>query len=334
MAVTQAEIAKVVGVSQTIVSDVIHGRVRGRVRPETRQRILAAARQMGYRPNALAQALRLRQSRQIVYLSVHDESREFPILREADLAGVAKALRIDGYRLLIEIANDAEREVTVLTEMIGSGICDGGILRAYRGSDQLWEELSEIREPVVVIGQCPHPTLTSVAHDVPAFMTQAVEHLKGLGHDRIGLVIDPVYDVYHRLLLETWRKATGEGDPARWQVERTGRNEVMRVVKDWLAEPDGPTAIVSVNDACTLGTAAALRSAGRTLGRDFDLHGISGGDYNGIHEPGTWISALDMDAVGSRAARELLAMLDGKPGPGPVRLPAPLVQITYDTLST
>jgi LacI family transcriptional regulator len=318
MAVTQTEIAKVVGVSQTIVSDVLHGRARGRVRPETRQRILSTARQLGYRPNALAQALRMRQSRQIVYLATLDETMEFPALRESDLAGVAKTLRQQGYRLLIEIAKTTEQEANVLSEMIATGICDGGILRVYRGSEQLWKDLLEISEPIVLIGQCPHPDLASIAHDAPGLISQAIKHLNDLGHTLIGLVVPPVHDVYHELAIGAWRNQVGPAE--KWFAVGEHRRDIADLIAPWLADPNGPTAIIAMNPACVLGATTSIRESGKILGRDIDLHAVDDLSSRWTYEPGIWFSGLDMDAVGIHAAKAMISMLEGSPNPGPIRL--------------
>jgi len=318
MAVTQSQIARAVGVSQTIVSDVLHGRLRGRVRPDTRQRILSTARELGYRPNALAQALRMRQSRQIVYLATLDETKEFPALRESDLAGVAKTLREEGYRLLIEIAKATDMEASVLSEMIATGICDGGVLRVYRGSDQLWDDLSQIPEPIVLIGQCPRTDLTSVAHDAPGLIRGAIDHLQSLGHEQIGLIIAPVHDVYHKLIIDSWRE--GMQDSKRWFAEASHRLDSAHIVSGWLADGCRPTAIVALSPACVLGATSAIRETGLVLGRDIDLHAVDDLATRWYYQPGTWLSGLDMDAVGVCAAQALLALFDGKPKPGPIRL--------------
>ena len=74
MPVSQKDIAREVGVSQAVVSDVLHNHPRARVSLEKRRRILEAAQRLSYHPNASAQALRSRQSHQIAYMTTQGEA--------------------------------------------------------------------------------------------------------------------------------------------------------------------------------------------------------------------------------------------------------------------
>jgi LacI family transcriptional regulator len=329
VAVTQTEIAREAGVSQTIVSDVLQGRVRGRVRPETRERILQTAQRLGYQPNAMAQALRSRQSRQIAYLTSATEAKEFAALRESDLSGVARTLQAQGYRLLIEVPATHERETAALAEMTTAGICDGGVIRAYRGSEALWNALKAIPQPVVVIGQCPDPELPSVAHDLPAIMAAAVQQLIERGHRRLGLIVDGDHGLYQESIIAEWNTLANDHsfDPVRWFSESSSRSHGHALVEEWLSGEDTPTAIISLDTGAALGAAAAIRDKGAKLGKGFDLVVINDIQTEWFYEPGTLFFPLDPETVGVRAAQELLAMLAGGPRPGPIRLTPQMVQI-------
>src|SRR5262245_17792783 len=122
MPATQRDIAREVGVSQVTVSDVLHGRPRGRVSAATRQRIMETARRLGYRPNASAQALRTRQSRQIVYVTTQEADRQFDALGESLIGGLARELAERDYRLLIEVAASPQQEVAALEARVSAGV--------------------------------------------------------------------------------------------------------------------------------------------------------------------------------------------------------------------
>ncbi len=324
MAVTQVEIAKAVGVSQTIVSDVLHGRARGRVKPETRKRILDAARELGYRPNALAQALRFGQSRQIVYLTTSQEAEAFNALQGHDVSGVARTLREHGYRLLIELASSVEAETEVLDELLSGGACDGAIMRVYRGREELWETLRQTSHPVVVIGQCPESDITSVAHDVRQIIQSAVEHLVERGHSKIALLEIERTDLYGEMLSENWQRI-GEihgFDPNRWRQSATTSDVGQQCTAKWLAGSDMPTAMISLNSAAAVGATKAIMATGRTIGQDFDLVTVADRQAKWLFEPGTVFYGTDTEAVGRRAAEAMLSLLSGGKPLGPIRVQA------------
>lgn len=100
MPATQKDVARIAGVSQVVVSDVLRGNPRGRVSAETRWRILEATERLGYRPNSHARALRTRQSRQIAYVITEADVRQHDALGELALSGMAAALYEQEYQPL------------------------------------------------------------------------------------------------------------------------------------------------------------------------------------------------------------------------------------------
>ncbi len=121
MPVTQKDIAEAVGVSQTIVSDVLQGRLRGRVSAQTRQNIQETARRLGYRPNTYARALRTRQTRQVAYLMTEADIRQHCALGELALSAMASALGRQQYQLLIKTIPSQEDALPALQELLDGG---------------------------------------------------------------------------------------------------------------------------------------------------------------------------------------------------------------------
>lgn len=328
MPVTQKDIARAAGVSQTIVSDVLQGRPRGRVSEETRARILAAARELAYRPNALARALRSRKSRQVVYMTTHADVDRFNALGEQIIGGLARGLSERDYRLFIEVVATPDREVPTLREMIASGICDACVVRAIEDQDDVWPDLREIEQPVVVVGQCPDPLLTSIAHDAPGMVRTALAHLVRRGHRRVALVGDPPHTGYHRRIWRAWRaEAEQHGlDPDRWVQEDGGREAIAATVERWLAAPDGPTALLCLDAVAPIGASDAILRSGRRPGDDLDMVVIAPSINAWLYPPGSWYFGTDHAVIGRRAAEELAALLDDRPPTGPVRILPPLLQ--------
>jgi LacI family transcriptional regulator len=328
MPVTQKDIAREAGVSQTVVSDVLQGNTRSRVSTETRGRILAAARKLSYRPNASAQALRSRRSRQIAYLTTRRDADANDALGEQILGAAARALSEAGYRMVLEVASERGGEAGRLEEMLGAGVCDGCIVRSFEDSPELCRELRRLGAPVVVVGQMSDPEITSVAHDVNGMVEKTLAHLKARGHQRIGTIANPRNTRYHQLYEAAWQAGDGTGvDLHTFRFETTDRWEAEAAVASWLRATEPPTAVVCHNQRVGLGASAAIRAAGRRLGTDLDLFLMTTQGADWACDPGAWVLRADTERVGRQAAEELLRLLNGAPSGGPIRLLPEILQL-------
>lgn len=329
MPITQKDIAREVGVSQTVVSDVLQGRPRGRVSPQTRERILDAARRLSYRPNASARALRSRRSHQIAYLLTQGEAEQFDALGEQIIGGVARAVSRQGYRLVLEVARSRDRQAAALEEMLAAGVADACILRSFEDAPEAWKALRRAGCPVVVIGQVSDSEIPSVAHDVPGMVESTLRHLTGRGHRRIGLVTSARATRYHQLYRAAWGQAAPAArvDLNGWRIETDDRYAAEAAAVRWLASEPAPTAIVCHDQRVGMGAAAAARRAGRRIGEDFDLFLMTSGGVDWCCEPGSWCLRTDADRIGQRAAEELLRLLDGGAPRGPIRVLPEVIQL-------
>lgn len=328
MAVTQKDIARRAGVGQSVVSDVLQARVGRRVSEETRQRILHTAEQMGYRPNASAQALRTRRSGQVAFLTTREESAR--VLVETRLSGVAAALTERCYRLTVEVAESPEAVPALLRELAAARACDGCVIRTASADRWDWGAVAESGMPVVVLGRCDDPRLASVALDTPGRMEQALDTLTGRGHRRIGMLLGGRWGGPFQTGSEAaWRDgaARRDLDPDRWFGFAEGRASGEEVVAGWLSDPEPATAVVCLEERAVLGVCKAAMRAGHTVGVDFDVVAFSADEGSvWAFEPGIWYFDISREARGRRAAAELLGLLDGAPVSGPIRLTPRLVQ--------
>lgn len=329
MAVTQKDIAREVGVSQTIVSDVLQDRPRGRVSDETRRRILDTARRLSYEPNASACALRSRRSRQIAYVTTRREAAAFEALGEGIIGSLAGELAEHEHRLVIEIARSRADEVRSLREMLAGGVCDGCVVRVFEEADELWPELHQLSAPVVVVGQCPDAGLTSVAHDAEDMLHRAVSHLRLHGHQRLGAVLRPARGRYDRLLRDAWRGASKEElEPgARRTVFADERETGAAAAAGWLDGEGPPTAIVATSAPAALGVVEAAAARGLRPGHGFDLVVVGRASQAWSFPAGTWLIGTDSDGVGRRAAMETLRLLRGEGEQAPIRLRPQLIRL-------
>ncbi|HWH98509.1 MAG TPA: LacI family DNA-binding transcriptional regulator, partial [Pseudolysinimonas sp.] len=182
-AVLLKDVASVAGVSASIASQVLNG--RGRVSPETRARILAAAERLDFRPNALAQSFKHGRSL-TVGLLVEEAQRLFTM---PVVIGATTAL---GLRDMATLSYDAsagpERRQEIISMLKARRV--DGVLVIGDGTERTYASLAgQLSVPVVYAhGESDNPSDTSFLPDAIGAGRLAAEHLIGLGRTRIAHV--------------------------------------------------------------------------------------------------------------------------------------------------
>jgi len=297
------------GVSMKTVSRVVNG--ERYVAADTAARVLAAAAELGFRPNALAREFRAGARSATVGLITGDVANPF---YSRIARGAEHALRQPGYSLL-SASNDEEpeRERTLVTQLVDRRVSGLLVVSADDDHGPLEDERRR-GTPVVFLDRAPTDVdADTVVLDNADGMRQAVHHLLERGHRRIGLVGDLSRLSTHRERIdgfsEVMRSAVG-GDWERFV--RSGSHDVRAAAEataSLLAEPEPPTAIVTTNNRITTGALGVL--AGRTEAPalvgfdDFDLADVLG----------VTVVAHDPDEMGRVGAEELLARIAGDDAP-------------------
>lgn len=144
--VTSQQVAALAGVSQSAVSRCFSPQAS--IAPKTREKVLAAAKQLGYRPNSIARSLITRSSRTIaVVMSQLDNPFYAQMLDYA-----ARLFQQHGYHLLLFMSNDEEQSASVMGDILQSQ-ADGILMLAATLSSSLAEECVERSIPVVMINR-------------------------------------------------------------------------------------------------------------------------------------------------------------------------------------
>ena len=202
MAATIADVAELAGVSTATVSRVLAG--VGRARPDTRARVLDAARALDYRPSEVARSLQRRSTQTIGLVITDIENPYFPQL----VRSVEDGARAAGYAVLLcNAADDPEREAFYL-ELLADRRVDGLIIAASSLGVRHVEWLASPPVPVVLVNTAaPDLGLPSVTSDNELGARLATEHVLGLGHRRLGFLRPPPRNVDAPLRLAGIRSA-------------------------------------------------------------------------------------------------------------------------------
>jgi DNA-binding LacI/PurR family transcriptional regulator len=264
---TMRDIATLAKVSQSTVSRVLNGvPTRVPIAPETRERVIAAARQLGYRPNPLARGLRGAPT-MLLGAVVRDFSDPF-------FAGAIEALSVKamerGYNVVIGHAHGRLDESIALTSVLETRHTDAIILLGdMQDQPRLLADLRGSVVPVVALWQGTSPLeFPTVDPDDRAGILTAFRHLLELGHERIGF-ISARLPGDNRQREEAYVEAMRErfsGVPEGYlrEVPNTltdGESATHALLG--LDEP--PTAIIASTDLVAVGVLHAAYSLGRPV---------------------------------------------------------------------
>ena len=292
------------GVSKSLVSLALQGSPK--VAPASREAILTAAAELGYRPNRTASSLVRQRTRTI---GVHILDLHNPVFAEI-LDGVQEAVRGHGYSTLLVTGNaDPSTERTEITRLLESRV-EGLVLIAHRLSDDDLATLAREVPTVVVTWRTDGiAELDSVAGDDLSGARLAVDHLVSLGHARIAHVSGGD----NRIALQRragYELAMADHGLAPLVVDGSFTEQGGYAGAD-AAVDAGATALVVANDLAAIGALAALRSRDLRVPADVSVVG-----YDGMR----LLDSLDLTTVAQplpemgRTAADLLMQRIAAPG--------------------
>jgi LacI family transcriptional regulator len=290
------------------------------VRPETRQRILDAAQELRYRPNALARSLRTRRTGTIGLVIPSLDNVGFADVTHGIQQAAAQAGRlvlvVEAEALPTDGSGAAE---DVYERLVGDGWVDGLIVAYATLEDSHLGHLADQGIPLVLVNRRTSGVHGSVVVDDLAGSRMAVEHLASLGHERIGFVgLDADTDTAYRRrqgYLDGLAAAGLAYDTALEQeappTEPGGRDGVAALLA--VGGATRPTAVFAASLMSALGVRAGLAAAGLRIPGDVSL--IAFNDHpiaEHLAPPLTTVRMPNL-TMGREAVHMLLGALDGHP---------------------
>jgi len=271
MAITIKDLARLCGVSVGTVDRAL--RDREGISRATRERILATAREHGYKPNIVARALKTRRTWD-VGLIVHDLENEF----FAELVNaIQETAWKKGYFIQIAVSRrDPERERTALEHMAGRNV--DGILLFPTSVDPGFDSfLRSLGRPVVTIANRVSPVWPFVGLTDRAIMREATRQIISRGYRRLAYV-GPLDAFPARINLyeiqERWaglQEAAGESPGV--QAMLLSRADYVEQVRR-LDLAAARTAVVCASDIFALEILTDLRTRGVHVPRDAGIMGF------------------------------------------------------------
>jgi LacI family repressor for deo operon, udp, cdd, tsx, nupC, and nupG len=304
------DIAKYVGVSAGTVSRALSR--PDKVLPATRKRIEEAAAALAYVPNTVARTLKTQRSGKIL-VTVPDIANPFfaQILQGAEEAAQAADYAV----LLGDTQNRPDREERY-AQMLPRNEADGLIVLGHRLPPTAREIVKRLGVTAPVVNGCEFdPTLgiPSVHIDNAAASRAAMEHLYGLGHERIAVVGGPPDNPLHQQRLEGVKAAARAKGRLRSLTIAPGDFSVESgyvAAKKLLSHPSAPTAAFCFSDQMALGVLAACRDLAIRVPEDFSIVGFDDLESSRYLTPPLTTISQPMREIGVRAVHLLLAIIE------------------------
>jgi DNA-binding LacI/PurR family transcriptional regulator len=304
---TLADVAARAGVSVALVSIVI--RDAPGASPASRQRVLQAADELGYRPDTRARLLRSSRSRLlgVVFGVQHAFHGDL-------VTGLYTAADRAGYELALSAVTPARDERRAIASLLQDR-CEALILLGPQAPTSFLAELTA-RLPVVVVARAArHRALDVVRTADHEGLRQAVDHLVGLGHRRI-VHIDG-------------GRAPGAADRRRGYrdaMRHHGLASETHVLPGGLTEDDGaaaaralldidprPSAVTVFNDRCALGVLDVLQCSGLDVPGDISVVGYDDSRLARLSHVNLTTIAQDTEQITTLTVTRAIERLDGTP---------------------
>lgn len=310
------ELSQMLGLSQTTISRALNGYPE--VNEETRQRVQKAAQETGYRPNRAAQRLATGKAGSIGLIMPLSPDHSSDMHFAEFQSGLAEASIVHDFHFVI-MPSKAEDEEQAIRWLVASGSVDGYYLAYVREKDPRIAMAKSLSLPFIVHGRSfglerDYPFLDV---DNEGAFYDATRFLLQLGHKRFALINGQAdLDFAHRRRLGTERALAEKGlllDPRHTRHSFMGDEQGYRGMKEILASPDRPTAVLCASTVLALGAVRAMNELGLKLGIDISL--IAHDDELPLLKPENFSTPLtttrsSLRAAGKRVGERLIAMIN------------------------
>ena len=301
-----SDVGRLAGVSHQTVSRVINGSPH--VRPETRDRVLAAMEELGYRPNPVARALVTGRSKTLGVVSF-DTTLYGPA---STLFGIERAAHESGYFIIVASLEELSRSSVVdAVERLRRQGVEGILVIAphAEATDALLHAPTDV--PLVAAEAGPEHGVPVVGVDQLAGASAATQHLLDLGHETVWHLTGPPNFIEARQRLDGWRAT----------LEAAGAEIPEPLVGDWsprtgyelgrrLSKEPSVTAVFVANDQMALGVLRALHEAGREVPGQVSVVGFDDIPEAAYFQPPLTTVRQDFIEVGRRSLQEVLLTIE------------------------
>jgi DNA-binding LacI/PurR family transcriptional regulator len=301
--ITINDVARSAGVSRQTVSRALND--KDEIDGDTKQRVLDAARTLGYRPSRFARGL-VRQDTMTIGLVIPDLLN--PFFTEVAAAAL-EAARAHGWQVVVYDTGDRAEEELGTLQVISSQV--DAVIGYFSCPESELEKFTR-GMPVVLIGREQRTRFSSIRIDGVAGVHDAVAHLVARGHTRIGMLdhhtrAEP--SVRHEWFTTA---ATAHGiDPGLVVGADQSADGGGSALRAMLAAHPDVTAVFTFNDIIAIGALREARRLGRNVPQELAVIGFDGLQLGALVEPPLSSVALDTRGLGALAIEQVARLLSG-----------------------
>jgi len=306
------QLSQLLGLSQTTVSRALNGYPE--VNRETRERVLQAVRETGYRPNKAAQRLATGKAGSIGLVMPTAPGHPSDVHFGEFLAGLGEEAVRHDFHFVITPA-DPEDEVGALRRLAVSGNVDALFLAYMRAHDARLDMLRSLSIPYVIHGRSfgAEPDYPYLDIDNEGAFYDATRLLLQLGHTRFAVINGPAHFDFSIRRAKGVAAALAERGlslpPASLSHSMMTDEQGALAMERFLELPERPTAILCSSTVLALGAIRAVTQAGLRLGEEISL--IAHDDVLPLLKPENFSVPLtttrsSLRAAGVRIAQRLI----------------------------
>jgi DNA-binding LacI/PurR family transcriptional regulator len=312
--VTSKDVADMVGVSRTTVSLVLNDVQGIQISPETRQKVIDAANELGYVPDATAQALVSRRTKAIGLVLTRSQHH---IATDAFLpkiiSGLLTTAKKHNVRILIDWV-ETEHQESAYFELARAQRIDGMIISTPRLNDNALRTLESVEFPTVMMGSIAGSKLPYVDVDNVKASEKATSYLIGLGHREIACISNapPEYTAAPERVDGFKNAMTRMNIPVKEGLIRYADFDPesgYESMKSILQSGESFTAAFVASDNVAIGSKAAIREAGMHIPDDISLIGFDNIPWAQYSDPPLTTIRLPAEALAQSACTLLLELI-------------------------
>jgi LacI family transcriptional regulator len=305
------DVAQLAGVSTATVSRALN--TPDSVDPATLKRVRDAIRKLRYVPHGAARSLRSQRSRMVGAIV---PSFDYALYARTTSA-LQQHLGEHGYSVVLaEHHYDLQQELKMARQLIEHAV-DAFMFVGLDHDPRLFALLEDYGRPFVltwgVDSAHRHPC---VGFDNRAAGYAIAKHVAALGHKRVAVISAPLDgNDRGRERVAGFRAALAEAGLAEPHVEHAQRitlGDAQEAMQRILKRRKRPTAVLATNDVMAVGAMVACRNAGVKIPQDISITGIDNTDLGATQAPGLTSVRTPIVEIGTAAAQQLVARLEGK----------------------
>lgn len=318
---TIKDVAELAKVHPSTVSRVFSGSEK--ISQSTRLRVIRAAEQLNFYPNAIARSLSTQRAYTLgmIIPYTHEEFFLDPFFPQI-LRGMTAVICPNGFRVVLAGANALEDEPHLALELTRSRQVDGMIVQASRVNVDATTTLLSEGLPFVLLGRPvkDSPNIWWVEVDAQTSTDEAVSHLVELGHKRIGFIGGDPSLVVTLDRLQGYRQALRRAGLvfSKGLVKYGGfrQDGGAQAMNQFLAMGGGmPSAVYAANDLMAVGAMQAVHARGLSVPHDCSVVGSNDSEAAMLVTPHLTSSQVPYYNLGREAARALLMQLEDPSAP-------------------